>query len=91
VILVLQPEKNKRREVLRAAQYLAILRIPLLGLVINRVGNRNEKDYAGYGGDYYGHDSSKAKEGDTVMVSEEVPTGLCEEHRGKRITPRKVA
>jgi capsular exopolysaccharide synthesis family protein len=91
VILVLQPEKNKRREVVRAAQYLAILRIPLLGLVINRVGNRNEKDYAGYGGDYYGHDSSKTNEGSTDTVSEEVPMESCEQPRGKRITPRKVA
>lgn len=91
VILVLQPEKNKRREVLRAAQYLAILKIPLLGLVINRVGNRSEKDYAGYGGDYYGREANKTGEGNTVTVPAEDPIESSEELRGKRITPRKVA
>ncbi|MGQ9505638.1 MAG: polysaccharide biosynthesis tyrosine autokinase [Thermogutta sp.] len=91
VILVLQPETNKRRAVLRVAQYLAILKIPLLGVVINRVGNRSEKDYAGYGGDYYGQDPSKSGEKSRVMVPEGNDSMACEESQDKRITPRKVA
>lgn len=91
VVLVLQPEKNKRRAVLRAAEYLAILKIPLLGLVINRVGSQHEKDYTGYGGDYYGHESTRTKAATDVTEQDEEHMTPSEERSVKRITPRKVA
>jgi len=91
VVLVLQPEKNKRRAVLRAAEYLAILKIPLLGLVINRVGSHHEKDYAGYGGDYYGRESTRADAVTGVTEHDGEHAVPSQERSVKRITPRKVA
>ncbi len=56
VVLVVQPAKNRRRMVMRAAEGLSILKIPLLGAVVNRVGAEHEGDYYGYGGGYgYGY------------------------------------
>ncbi len=41
---------------MRAAEGLSILKIPLLGAVVNRVGAEHEGDYYGYGGGYgYGY------------------------------------
>lgn len=58
-ILVVQPEKNRRRLVLRAADSLTLVKIPLLGVVINRVAAQGDHGYYGkdYGYDYhYGTD-----------------------------------
>lgn len=57
VLLVVQPLKNKRRLVLRAAENLALLKIPLVGVVANRIGGAG--GHYAYGGDYavgYGAD-----------------------------------
>lgn len=51
-ILVVQPEKNRRRLVLRAAESLTGVKIPLLGVVINRVAAQGDGSYYGYGGGY---------------------------------------
>lgn len=60
VVLVLQPAKNRRRLVIRVVENLALLKIPLLGIVINRIGSEQERGYydyhtrcgLGYGYDY---------------------------------------
>lgn len=49
VLLVVQPLKNKRRLVLRAVESLGQLKIPLIGVVANRIGGGG---YYAYGGDY---------------------------------------
>ncbi len=53
VVMVVQPEKNRRRTVMRAAESFANLKIPLLGVVVNRVGSENDRGYYGYSG--YGY------------------------------------
>lgn len=91
VVFVLQPDKDKRRAVLRAVEYLAILKIPLLGLVVNRVKSQSEKEYAGYAGEYYGEESNPSDEtADTpeAQTTDAVPSN---EHHHRRIVPRKVA
>jgi len=56
VVLVVQPAKNRRRMVMRCVENLAVLNIPLLGIVVNRVGP-DKGGYYGYGyGGYYGYE-----------------------------------
>jgi succinoglycan biosynthesis transport protein ExoP len=59
MVLVVQPEKNHRRLVLRAADGLASIGVDLIGVVANRVGE-DSGGYYGYGQGYgygygYGH------------------------------------
>jgi len=56
VILVVQPDKNRRRAVIRAVEGLLSLRIAVSGIVLNRVGADKSHDYYGYGYSYgYGY------------------------------------
>ncbi len=56
MILVVQPDKNRRRLVMRVAEGLADLKIPLLGIVVNRIGSGKDHGYYGYRGGYgYGY------------------------------------
>jgi len=62
VLLTVQPEKNCRKVVLRAADSFLNLGIRVLGVVLNRVSPENGKDYYGYGYGYcygYGHDDEQ--------------------------------
>jgi succinoglycan biosynthesis transport protein ExoP len=57
VVLVVQPAKNRRRMVMRCVESFAVLRIPLLGVVVNRIGTAKDGGYYGYGyGGYYGYE-----------------------------------
>jgi capsular exopolysaccharide synthesis family protein len=80
VILVVQPDKNRRRLVIRAAESLSGLKIRLLGVVINRVGSQKDGGYYGYGGAYdydYGadreSDNQDDKPADALDVAGAVP------------------
>lgn len=56
VVMVVQPDKNRRRMVIRAVESFAALKISLLGIVVNRVGSENDRGYYGYGDGYgYGY------------------------------------
>lgn len=69
IVLVVQPRKNQRRQVMRAAEGLTDVGVHLLGIVVNRIGNDIEDKAYGYGGGYgygygygyagYGHDSDE--------------------------------
>ncbi len=52
VVLVVQPEKNCRRQVIRAAESFAALKIPMLGVVLNRLSDDDGRGYYGYGHGY---------------------------------------
>ena len=52
VLMVVQPHKNQRRTVLRAAETFAMLKIPLIGLVANRVDGMGASGYYDYAMDY---------------------------------------
>lgn len=59
VILVVQPIKNERRLLIRAADDLRQLGVPLVGIVANNVDDAVAEGYGGYGQPYgygYGHD-----------------------------------
>ena len=79
-VVVVQPDKNRRRMVVRAAESLASLKIPLLGVIINRVGADSDRGYYGYGSGYgYGYEPAYAAGEDDV---DEVP---------EDIVPKRVA
>lgn len=48
MVLVIQPEKNRRRMVTRVVRSLSALKLPLTGVVINRVGSEKEGGYYAY-------------------------------------------
>ncbi|MEA1952678.1 MAG: polysaccharide biosynthesis tyrosine autokinase [Planctomycetota bacterium] len=52
VVLVVQPEKNCRRQVIRAAESFTAMNIPLLGVVLNRLSDDHGRGYYGYGHGY---------------------------------------
>ena len=65
VILIVRPEKNRRRMVVRAVESYPSLGVNVLGTVINHIDSEKGSDYYGYGYGYgsgygynYGHDES---------------------------------
>ncbi len=52
VLMVIQPLKNQRRMVLRAVESFGMLKIPVIGMVANRVGDHAGSSYYGYAVDY---------------------------------------
>jgi Mrp family chromosome partitioning ATPase len=63
VILVVRPEENPRRAVLRAAGSLASMAINVAGVVANFMGDGKNGGYYGYGSEYgygYGDDEDDA-------------------------------
>lgn len=70
VLLVIQPGKNRRRIILRAADELQLMRVPLVGIVANRVDALEEDGYEGYGYGYgYGYG-----EGDDDPQEDDAPS-----------------
>ena len=96
VVLVVQPAKNRRRMVMRCVESFAVLRIPLLGVVVNRVGSAKDGSYYGYGyGGYYGYeyayrynaDSEEDEEDsqlDVAAVAQCSDSRAGEDDRGRR-------
>jgi len=86
IMLVVQPEKNHRRLVLRAVEHLASLRANLIGVIANRISDAKEGyyDYGygyGYGyGTHYGEDevddSTQAAPVDPHQTTIKSPTSI---------------
>lgn len=55
MLVVIRPEKNSRRAVLRAFEEITSLGINVLGAVVNGVGQDQNDGYYGYGGYGYGY------------------------------------
>jgi capsular exopolysaccharide synthesis family protein len=75
VVLVVQPDKNRRRMVTRAAETLTGLKISLLGIVINRVDSEKDAGYYGYDRGYeydYGAEREPHADGDPQPVDSAV-------------------
>ena len=95
VVLVIQPKKNRRRLVKRAAETFTTVGVNLLGIVVNRVGGDKTDVIYGYGADSgygygYGHDDSGGTNtaddqpsGSPAPAEHEAPVG--------GILPRRVA
>ncbi len=48
VMVLIQPAKNRRRPVMRAIDRLKLMEIPVLGLVVNRAGSKEDHGYYDY-------------------------------------------
>jgi Mrp family chromosome partitioning ATPase len=66
ILLVVQPDKNHRRSVLRAVDGVNSLECNLLGTVINAVSEDDGTSYYGYGGYGYGYGYGSEAYGDAV-------------------------
>ncbi|MGQ9822670.1 MAG: polysaccharide biosynthesis tyrosine autokinase [Thermogutta sp.] len=104
-LLVTQPLKNTRRTLYRAIEHLRILKVPLIGLAVNRLPGEEQARYAGYSGDYYGAEAeetvqmpptetnSENRDAEPVSRTETGEGGAVDASvpvRG-RIVPRRVA
>lgn len=75
LILVVHPEKNHRRLVIRAVASLAAMGVGLVGVVANRVGE-NEGDYYGYG---YGYGAGAEEPAETESGEREAEASGADE------------
>ncbi|MBN2023885.1 MAG: polysaccharide biosynthesis tyrosine autokinase [Pirellulales bacterium] len=93
VLLVIQPDKNHRRGVIRAVESLVSLRIAVPGVVLNRIGNEKGHGYYGYGYGYgYGYATQEEPAEDALAGvfedSSEPPRPLA---TSPGVVPRRVA
>jgi polysaccharide biosynthesis transport protein len=96
IVLVVQPKKNQRRLVMRAAEGLADVGVKLLGVVVNRVGGDQEDKIYGYGSGYgygygygYGHDSEDA--GSELSLDSLKRDSAAETESEQHTSPRRAA
>lgn len=96
VLLVVRPEKNRRRTVIRAVEQLHLLGVNVLGTVLNHLAPEKSSHYYGYGYGYgynyeygggYGHDESEP-DGDPLKVQDGEDESRI---RPRRRSPRKAA
>lgn len=88
VILVVQPDKNRRRIVLRTVDGLRSLGCRMLGIVVNRMTADTENGYYSYGYGYgygYGHDDENGG------FDDEDTQHMDKEESDEPIVPRRVA
>ncbi len=74
MLLVVQPDKNHRRSVLRAVEGVNSLECNLLGTVVNAVSEEDGSAYYGYGG--YGYGYGYGAEGYGDAMDDELPDTL---------------
>lgn len=91
IMLVVQPEKNHRRLVLRAVESLQAFRVNLIGVIANRITDAKQGYYEysygyGYGyGTHYGHD--ELVEEPTEAIDLVSPSQLDESEAATMATP----
>jgi capsular exopolysaccharide synthesis family protein len=95
VVLVVQPRKNQRRLVLRAAESFTSLGVNLLGVVVNRV-TADKADaiygYSSYGYGYgYGYGDGYGSESESETQTNVVPMQPAGELTDSAQVPRRVA
>jgi Mrp family chromosome partitioning ATPase len=102
-MLVVQPKKNRRRLVMRAAEALSSVDIKLLGVVVNRIGSEAGDEVYGYGADYgygygygYGNNIDSTSEALTAEIAESEaasvsPESHADQSEGLRVVRRRVA
>ncbi len=100
-VLVVQPAKNRRRTVTNCVESFSLMKIPLLGIVVNRVDSGRD-GYYGYGGYYEyeyagesgGDDDALGDRGVALVDSVGAVTDGADPHesgRSDQIVPRRVA
>ncbi len=93
VLLVFQPAKTTRRMILRTVESFALLRIPVVGVVLNRIDSREGGyygyEYYGYGYEsYYGQEQEVAEEGRDQLQPQPEESGELEvTHKSQEQAP----
>jgi polysaccharide biosynthesis transport protein len=94
IVLVVQPKKNRRRLVMRAAESFSSIGVNLLGIVVNRIGGDKQDTIYGYGAEHgygygygYGHDANE--EASTASAEGPGDDGAGTPPDG--VVPRRVA
>jgi len=100
VLLVIQPMKSPRRIVMRVVENFRLLKIPVVGMVLNRIDAQKEGYYGyhyyGYSYDYdYGHsgDSEQSSEdpSEGVIKLDQTSASSATASGTRLIIPRRVA
>lgn len=102
VLLAIQPAKNRRAMLTRLVDSFGLLRIPLLGVVVNRAAGEDDQGYYGYRSAYsygYGYQYGYGQEADAPSESPEARQPRKRKAAGSEIVedrprlavPRRVA
>ena len=79
VLMVVQPQNNHRRRVLRAVENISSLGVCLLGIVVNAVTHESTSGYYGYGADYgFGYGYGTGYGGDLREDAHDEPDGAVD-------------
>ncbi len=101
-VLVVNPAKNRRRPVMRSVAGFAQMRIPLVGVVVNRI-DFTKDGYYGYGGYYacqrtYGGETEEPETNAAVAIEEDGLIREAPDHPARKspfppggVVPRRVA
>lgn len=87
IMLVVQPDQNHRRAVVRAVENLAAMRVNLVGIVANRVSQQRDGSYYGYGygyGNGYGQAENEAdarRRDDDAPLHPDLDEGILQPRR----------
>jgi polysaccharide biosynthesis transport protein len=103
VVMVVKPSKNRRRQVIRMVERYTMLKLPVLGIIVNAAGSENDDayySYSSYYGDGYGYyggkygdepeDDEAAEPCVPMNHKSSLDAGQEKEYRSLRI-PRRVA
>jgi succinoglycan biosynthesis transport protein ExoP len=104
VVMVVRPAKNRRRQVMRMVERYTLLKLPVLGLIVNAAGSESDDAYYNYR-DYYGNsygyyaaeddddrqDDGAAPEDRLPMNHESSPNAGQEKEYRPLSIPRRVA
>jgi Mrp family chromosome partitioning ATPase len=104
VVMVVKPAKNRRRQVMRMVERYTLLKLPVLGLIVNAAGSEsndgyyNYRDYYDNSYGYYAAEEDEDPQDDGSATEDRLPmnhksspnTGQEEEYRPLSI-PRRVA
>jgi polysaccharide biosynthesis transport protein len=106
IVLVVQPTKNRRRLVTRVVERLELMKLPILGLIVNRANAAGDQGYYGdhqygygygYGNEEYGQDEPSSDAGQGKVEEECVPfsdrnrQSFDDEESRDLLVPRRVA
>lgn len=87
VLVTVRPEKNRRREVIRAVQQFRMLGVNVIGTVLNHMATKKDSGYYGYGDAYgyeYGYGGDPEEESAPVAENEH-KSGIRPKRRSQRV------
>ena len=91
-VLVIRPDQNRRKMVIRAAESLSSADVNLLGIAVNRISGKDGGDYYGYGYGYgYGKNGYGNETEDAAAFDENEPALTPNETDGEGTDFERIA